>query len=128
QTTIFVLACQIADNGDRDGIPNVLVEAMAMGLPVISTNISGLPELIDHTVNGLLVPQKDAEALADAVAELLEHPMLRRQFGLAAREKICRSFNAEENIVTLYRLLLSCLDETENGSQLPVDAERATHL
>src|SRR5262249_47447352 len=70
QATLFVLPCQIAENNDRDGIPNVLVEAMAVGLPVISTNISGIPELIEHGVSGWLVPQKDARALAEAIAEL----------------------------------------------------------
>ncbi len=106
QATLFVLPCQITGNGDRDGIPNVLVEAMAMGLPVISTNVSGIPELIDDRVNGLLVPQKDAVALAEAIAKLLDAPALRRQLGEAAREKVCRRFDAEETIAGLHRLLV----------------------
>jgi glycosyltransferase involved in cell wall biosynthesis len=110
QATIFVLACQIADNNDRDGIPNVLVEAMASGLPVVSTNISGIPELIDHGVNGLLAPQKDARALAGAIAQLLDAPALRRELGAAAREKVCRLFDAESNILALRRLFLDCLN------------------
>ncbi|MEJ7710235.1 MAG: glycosyltransferase family 4 protein [Pyrinomonadaceae bacterium] len=81
QGTIFVLPCQIISNGDRDGIPNVLVEAMSMELPVISTDISGIPELIDHEVNGLLVPQKNAVDLACAMETLLENPTLRRKLG-----------------------------------------------
>lgn len=109
QATLFVLPCQIADNNDRDGIPNVLVEAMASGLPVISTNISGIPELIEHGVNGLLTPQKDAHALAGAIAQLLDAPALRRELGDAAREKVRRSFDAESNIQALHRLFLDCL-------------------
>ncbi|HEU0174191.1 MAG TPA: glycosyltransferase family 4 protein, partial [Blastocatellia bacterium] len=109
QATLFALPCQIADNNDRDGIPNVLVEAMASGLPVVSTNVSGIPELIESGVNGLLAPQKDARALADAVARLLDAPALRRELGGAAREKVCRLFDAESNILALHRLFLDCL-------------------
>ncbi len=54
--TLFALACRVADDGDRDGIPNVLVEAMAAGLPVVATAISGIPELVHDGENGLLVP------------------------------------------------------------------------
>jgi glycosyltransferase involved in cell wall biosynthesis len=115
QATLFVLPCQIADNNDRDGIPNVLVEAMASGLPVVSTNISGIPELIEHGVNGLLTPQKDARALAGAIAQLLDTPALRRELGARAREKVCRSFDAESNILALHRLFLDCL----NGAEAP---------
>jgi glycosyltransferase involved in cell wall biosynthesis len=109
QASLFVLPCQITDNNDRDGIPNVLVEAMASGLPVVSTNISGIPELIEHGVNGMLAPQKDARALADAMAKLLDAPALRRELGVAAREKVCRLFDAESNILALHRLFLECL-------------------
>jgi len=115
QATLFTLPCQIAENNDRDGIPNVLVEAMAVGLPVVSTNISGIPELIEHGVSGLLTPQKDARALAGAVAELLDTPALRKKLGGAAREKVCRLFDAESNILALHRLFLDCL----SGSELP---------
>ncbi len=110
RVTLFTLPCQIAENNDRDGIPNVLVEAMAAGLPVVSTNISGIPELIEHGVSGLLTPQKDASALAQAIADLLDQPDLRRKLGRAAREKVCRSFDAESNILELHRLFLDCLD------------------
>lgn len=115
QATLFTLPCQIAGNDDRDGIPNVLVEAMAVGLPVVSTDISGIPELIEHGVSGLLAPQKDARALAEAIAELLDSPALRQKLGSAAREKACRLFNAESNILALHRLFLACLD----GGELP---------
>jgi glycosyltransferase involved in cell wall biosynthesis len=115
QATLFTLPCQIVENDDRDGIPNVLVEAMAVGLPVVSTNISGIPELIEHGVSGLLAPQKDARALADAIAELLDSPALRQQLGAAAREKVCRLFDSESNILELHRLFLACLD----GGELP---------
>jgi glycosyltransferase involved in cell wall biosynthesis len=119
QATLFALPCQIAGNEDRDGIPNVLVEAMASGLPVVSTNISGIPELIESGVNGLLAPQKDARALADAIAELLDAPALRRKLGAAAREKVCRMFDAESNILALHRLFLDCLVSAKESKRAP---------
>lgn len=115
QATLFVLPCQITDNNDRDGIPNVLVEAMASELPVVSTNISGIPELIEHGVNGLLAPQKDARALADAIAKLLDAPALRRELGVAAREKVRRLFDSESNILALHRLFIDSLNGTESA-------------
>ena len=71
-----------------DGIPNVLVEAMAMKLPVISTYVAGVPELIRDEDNGLLVPEKDAEALTVAIERLLADPVLRRHFGERGRETV----------------------------------------
>jgi len=79
RATVFCLPCRVLSDGDRDGIPNVLVEAMACGLPVVSTGISGIPELISDGVNGLLVPCDDAEALAAALLRLHRDP------GFAAR-------------------------------------------
>jgi len=124
QATLFTLPCQIAENNDRDGIPNVLVEAMAMGLPVVSTDISGIPELIEHGVSGLLAPQKDARALAEAIAELLDAPALRQRLGSAAREKVCRLFDGESNILALHRLFLDCLGGIEQVNE-PGRSERS---
>jgi glycosyltransferase involved in cell wall biosynthesis len=107
--TLFALPCQIIESGDRDGIPNVLVEAMAMEMPVISTGISGIPELIKHRENGLLVPQRDAAALAEAIGELLDNPGLRHKLGRAARVTICRNFDARQNIRALSNLFPASL-------------------
>src|SRR5438552_168647 len=71
RATVFVLPCVVTSNGDRDGIPNVLYEAMASGTPVISTPVSAIPELIDSGRNGLLVEQRSPEMLADAIEKLL---------------------------------------------------------
>jgi glycosyltransferase involved in cell wall biosynthesis len=109
QATLFALPCQIIDNGDRDGIPNVLVEAMAMELPVVSTNISGIPELVEHRHNGLLVEQKSAAALASAMSELLNNPGLRKRLGLAARERVCRLFDARTNTTSLKTLFTNAV-------------------
>lgn len=109
QATIFALPCQVLESGDRDGIPNVLVEAMAMGLPVVSTNISGIPELIEDRVNGMLVPEKNSAELAAAIEELLSVPELRRQFGKAGREKVSRDFDSQRNVQALKALFDECL-------------------
>ena len=102
--TIFALPCFVVDNGDRDGIPNVLAEAMATALPVVSTNISGIPEIVQHEVNGLLVAQKDAVALADALERLLVDPSLRQRLGVAARATIIDLFDSWQTTVALRKL------------------------
>jgi glycosyltransferase involved in cell wall biosynthesis len=74
RATVFCLPCRVLDNGDRDGIPNVLMEAMACGLPIITTNVSGIPELISNQLNGMMIPPEDAEALANAMIQLNGNP------------------------------------------------------
>jgi len=93
QADMFVLPCITAANGDKDGVPVVLMEAMAREIPVISTTVSGIPELIDHEQNGLLVPEKDATAFANAMQQLLDKPELGPVWGQHGRQKIEREFN-----------------------------------
>ncbi|WP_020482008.1 glycosyltransferase [Methylomonas sp. MK1] len=109
QGSVFALPCLVVDNGDRDGIPNVLVEAMAMEMPVISSDISGIPELIQDQVNGLLVPEKNAQAMADAIQSLLDDQALRLRLGQAARQTVCRDFNSRHTTVALKNLFDACL-------------------
>ncbi len=97
QATVFALPCLIGDNGDRDGIPNVLVEAMAMQLPVVSTSISGIPELVQSGVNGLLVASRDEVRLAEAIRALFDNPGLRQRLGRAARARVLESFDSSRN-------------------------------
>lgn len=112
---VFVQPSRIGQDGDRDGIPNVLLEAMAMQLPVISTRVSGIPELVRHEITGLLVePDRPAE-LADAIARLLIDAPLRRRVGTAARVAVCEGFDNDRNL----RLLKSFL---ENPHECPRDA------
>ncbi len=117
ECTLFVLPCQIVDNGDRDGIPNVLVEAMSMERPVISTLISGIPELVEHRRNGLLIPQKDETKLALALEELLKDPVLRAKLGQAAREKVCGVFDSKKTTLALKSLFVSTLQK-RNSAEL----------
>jgi glycosyltransferase involved in cell wall biosynthesis len=101
---VFALPCVVAANGDRDGIPNVLLEAMASGVPVVSTPVSGIPEVINSEAEGLLVPPSSPARLADAVDRLLNSPELRERLALAARAKIETSFSIERNSAQLLSL------------------------
>jgi glycosyltransferase involved in cell wall biosynthesis len=103
---IFTLPCQVAQDGDRDGIPNVLMEAMACRLPVVTTGISGIPELVQHDHNGLLVPDRDPEALALALAHLLDNPAIRQRLGRAGRETIEQQFSSNHASHRLQALFL----------------------
>jgi len=92
--SVFVLPSVVAANGDRDGIPVSLMEAMAAGTPCVSTRVSGIPELIDDGREGLLVPERDPAALAQAIARLLDNPDLGKTLAIAARAKVEREFDA----------------------------------
>jgi len=95
---LFVLPSIIAKDGDRDGIPVVLMEAMACGKPVISTNISGIPELVVSMENGILVPEKNITELAQAIETLFDNRGLRESLGLKARQKVIGKFSINKNI------------------------------
>jgi len=110
QSDIFALPCQIVDDGDRDGIPNVLVEAMASGLGVISTNISGIPELIKHQHNGLLIEEKSSAELANALEQLLTNKKLSAQLAKNARKTVLQEFDSEHTTQHLRRLFDECID------------------
>ena len=89
---VVVLATAPTASGKREGIPNVLKEAMACGVPVVAIASGGIPELVDETC-GILVHPRDAAAIADALRRLYDQPALRRLMGIAGREKIVREFN-----------------------------------
>jgi glycosyltransferase involved in cell wall biosynthesis len=94
RASALCMPCRVLAN-DRDGIPNVLVEAMAAGLPVVATHVSGIPELVAHEVNGLLVPPEDPEALADALLRLHDDPELARRLVAAGRETVSERFDGD---------------------------------
>src|SRR5262249_58575844 len=80
---LLLVASEIAPDGDRDGLPNVVVEALSQGLPVVATRAAGIPELVTDGVEGRLVPPGDAAALAAAIEELARDPGARRRMGVA---------------------------------------------
>jgi colanic acid/amylovoran biosynthesis glycosyltransferase len=111
KAAVFTLPCIFPLDGNVDVIPLVLQEAMATALPVVSTPISGIPELIQDGVNGLLVPEKDHEALAEALARVLCDPDEAQRLGSAARETIVRHFDVAANTRKLAALLRSHVPE-----------------
>ena len=101
---LFVLPCRIAPNGDRDGLPNVLVEAESQGLACVSTPVSGITELLTDDVNGLLVPPDDARALAGAMTRAIRDPALRERLGSAGAERVHTEFDHRATIGRLVSL------------------------
>ena len=95
---IFVLASKVAPDGDRDGLPNVLMEAQLMTLPVVATSVSAIPELIDDRVNGRLVKPGDHAALAKALEDLIGDPAARLRLAAAGRARVLTEFSADAGI------------------------------
>ena len=104
EADIFALPCRIAADGDRDGLPNVIVEAQSQRLPVVSTPVSGVPELVSDGENGLLVPPDDPEALAAALERLIREPDLRRRLGAEGERRVRENFDADRQIDRLVGL------------------------
>jgi glycosyltransferase involved in cell wall biosynthesis len=97
EATIFALPCVTGPDGDRDGIPNVILEAMAMGLSVVSTRHSGIPEAVEDGRTGLLVPPGAPGQIANAIARLLENGLLRERLGSRGRERVREVFDVDAN-------------------------------
>jgi len=97
ESKVFVLPSVITPEGHMDGLPVALMEAAACGLPLISTAVAGIPELVVDGVTGFLVPQRDPEALAEAIDRLLRDDALRERMGQAARRRVEEEFSRELN-------------------------------
>jgi len=95
RATVFALPCQTTEDGNRDGIPNTVLEAMARRVPVVSTTLASVREAVQDGVHGILVAERDHVALADAIARLLADPELRRRMGEAARGRVAERFDRE---------------------------------
>ena len=103
---VLIAPSVTAANGDQEGIPNVLKEAMAMGMPVVSTLHSGIPELVENGVSGYLVAERDVEALADRLVELVDHSHRWPAMGRAGRARVERDYDVDRlnaELVDLYR-------------------------
>jgi glycosyltransferase involved in cell wall biosynthesis len=98
---LFVLGCEVASNGDRDGIPNVLMESMAMGLPVVATQISGIPELVENERTGLLVPPGQPVKLAESMLRMLTDGELRNRVIAVGKQRVVQEFDNRKLIQEL---------------------------
>ncbi|MFZ5835811.1 MAG: glycosyltransferase family 4 protein [Pseudomonadota bacterium] len=101
ESDLFVLACRIAPDGDRDGIPNVLMEAQSQALPVVTSNLPAISEFICDRVTGLLCPPENAQAVADAIAELIQNPAQRAHMGQMGRARLESHFQMQATIDSL---------------------------
>lgn len=109
KSDIFLAPSVTARNGDQEGTPVVLMEAMASGLPVVSTFHGGIPELVQDGVSGFLVDERNSEALADKIEILTHNPNLGRDFGENGRKDIFEKFNSNklnDSLVNIYQGLL----------------------
>lgn len=98
RAAVFVLPCVRTRDGDIDGIPNAVAEAMAMCVPVVSTDLPAIRELVSDRVNGSIVSPGDVVSLADAIARLLDDPALRRRMGDEGRRTVEDRFDVEQNV------------------------------
>jgi glycosyltransferase involved in cell wall biosynthesis len=98
EADLFVLASKVATDGDRDGLPNVLIEAQSQRLACISTNVSAIPELIHDSVTGILTEPGDPAALSRAMAGLISDPARRGQFGREGEARVRSLFSMEPGI------------------------------
>ena len=103
--TVFVLPCTTEPGGGMDNLPTVIMEAMASGLPVISTATAGIPEMVEAGETGLLVPPDDPSALAEAITTLISQPKEARRLGARGRERAAEKFSIETNVKALVEIL-----------------------
>jgi colanic acid/amylovoran biosynthesis glycosyltransferase len=104
QAAVFCLPCVVASTGDRDGLPTSVLEAMALGVPVVTTDVNGLPDVVIDGETGLVVPEHDPPALADALERLLKDPELAARFAEEGRRHVERAFSLEKSVSLLRSL------------------------
>lgn len=117
---IFALASRVAADGDRDGLPNVLLEAHSQRIPCVATRVSAIPELIEDGATGVLVPPRDPSALAHALGRLIEDPARRGALGMAGERRVRSSFRMESGVEELALLLRAALPP--NDEERPAEA------
>ena len=102
---IFLCGSKVTKEGDRDGIPNTLAEAMSMELAVVATKVSGIPELVTHKESGYLIDSNSADQMVEAIEFLIENPEKAENFAKAGRRKVIDFFNAKSRINNLEAML-----------------------
>lgn len=115
RSDLFVLPCRVAKDNDRDGLPNVLMEAQSQGLACLSTEVSGIPELIEDGVNGVLVPPEDPARFAAELTRLIGDPERRHQLGARGAERIRTAFSHEPGIDRIFDKLSALMPNTRTA-------------
>ncbi|MDQ2911422.1 MAG: glycosyltransferase [Actinomycetota bacterium] len=105
RAALLAAPCTVGSDGNRDGLPTVLIEAMALGVPVVATAVTGIPELVEDGLTGLLVSERDPAALAHAIGRILTDPGAARALAEAARERVELRFDLRANVSVLRGLL-----------------------
>ena len=116
---IFALASTTDENGASDVFPTVILEAMSLVRPVVSTRLAGIPESVIDGVTGLLVPPGDSQTLADALDKLIRNSAMRSSFGAAGRDRIEKHFKIEKTVAPLKVLLEKCASPAQTASKTP---------
>jgi colanic acid/amylovoran biosynthesis glycosyltransferase len=107
---LFVIACKTAKNGNQEGIPNVLMEAMATGRPVVSTYHAGIPELVEHKQTGFLVPERSPSKLAEMIIQVLSERSTWPELVARAREKVERQHDIQKQRAELEKLYVRMIN------------------
>lgn len=120
-TDVAVLTSVKGSSGNREGIPVNLMEAMASGLPVVSSQLSGIPELVEADVTGILAPPRDSVAIADALESLYRDPSRRRAMGQAGRQKVIKDFDQQATVAQLATLFEKSISGSDLARRAAVD-------
>ena len=116
EADLFVLPSKQAENGDRDGLPNVVMEAASQALPIVATDFAGIPEFVQHGREGLLLRPGDVTALAKALDGLSCDPQWRAKLGAAAFDRLRTEFSAQAGLERVYRALLEAVAGKDGGA------------
>jgi colanic acid/amylovoran biosynthesis glycosyltransferase len=127
ESDAFILPSITASDGNMEGVPVSIMEAMALQKPVISTWHSGIPELVEHGVSGLLVPEQDVETLSRAIEVLADNPAERARLGAAGRLKVERSFNASTLGKELRTVYAAVIENKRPGAGLTPSERKGSH-
>ncbi|MBV8428453.1 MAG: glycosyltransferase family 4 protein [Hyphomicrobiales bacterium] len=114
---LFVLACREGENGDRDGLPNVILEAASQGLAILSTDYAAVPEFVENGRQGVLVDPGDPSALSTALAALIGSPERRAELGKAACEKFASAFSFEAGLAAIATRLEASIEGSQAENQ-----------
>jgi colanic acid/amylovoran biosynthesis glycosyltransferase len=112
EATVCVAPCITASTGDRDGLPTILLEAMALGTPCLSTSVTGVPEVVRHGETGILVPEQQPKKLAQAIQQLILDQELQVRLSKAARQLIESDFSIHTNTVLMREVFSNCQPQT----------------